>query len=175
MLAAPLPLAPPVKPPVTVGVDQLYVVPAGTMPSMPFTGIEVKPTPPHVVATMLLIVGSRFTVTTTVKAVPIHEPDVGVTMYVAVWAVFVELVRVPVIPEPLPADPPVMPPVTEGIDQLYVVPTGTMPLVPFTGVEVKEIPLQTVEVILVIVGVGFTVTVTDAHVVVLQVPCACTK
>ncbi len=76
----------------------------------------------------------------------------------AVWAVFVGLVRVPVTLEPLPATPPVMPPVTEGIGQLYVVPTGTMPLVPFTGVELKKVPLQTVVVMLLIAGVGFTVT-----------------
>ncbi len=78
----------------------------------------------------------------------------------AVRAVFVGFVRVPLILEPLPAAPPVMPPVTEGMGQLYVVPTGTMPFVPFTGVEVKAVPLQTVEVIFVTDGVGFTVTVT---------------
>ncbi len=71
--------------------------------------------------------------------------------------------------EPLPAAPPVMLPVTEGMGQLYVVPIGTMPLVPFTGEEVKAVALQTVEVILVTDGVGFTVTV-SVNIVPLQEP-----
>lgn len=77
MLAAPLPLAPPVKPPVTEGIDQLYVVPEGTMPFMGFTGVEVKLSPPQVVSTMLLMAGSGFTHKISVKESPLHEPDVG--------------------------------------------------------------------------------------------------
>ncbi len=67
----------------------------------------------------------------------------------------------PEILEPLPAAPPVMPPLTKGAGQLYVVPVGTMPLVPFTGFEVKAIPVQVVVVMVVIVGVGFTSTVNE--------------
>jgi hypothetical protein len=43
---------------------------------------------------MLVIAGVGFTVTVTVKAAPVHEPESGVTVYVAVAAVFVVLVRV---------------------------------------------------------------------------------
>ena len=60
----------------------------------------------------------------------------------------------------VPEAPPVIAPVTVGADQLYVVLTGTTPFVVLTGVELKAIPLQTVLVIAVIAGDGFTVTVT---------------
>ena len=61
---------------------------------------------------------------------------------------------------PLPNVPPVIPPVTNGADQLYVVPVGTTPLVPSAGVTVNPIPLQIVVVIAVIAGIGFTRRVT---------------
>ena len=70
---------------------------------------------------------------------------------------------------PLPDAPPVIPPVTAGADQLYVVPVGTTPLVLLTGVTVKAEPEQTNEVIAVIDGVGFTVTVT-VNALPVQVP-----
>jgi hypothetical protein len=60
---------------------------------------------------------------------------------------------------PEPPAPPVIPPVTEGGPQVYVVPAGTTPLVTFAGVSAKDPPLQINEVILVIAGVGFTITV----------------
>ncbi len=56
--------------------------------------------------------------------------------------------------------PPVIPPVTEGADQLYVVPSGTMPLVTSTGVMVNAVALHDDPVRLLITGHGFTVTVT---------------
>src|ERR1044071_1702383 len=104
-----------------------------------------------------MIDGAGLTVTVTVNVDPVHEPDVGVTVYVAVCAVLVGLVNVPVIDEPDPATPPVIPPVTVGTPQLYVVPAGTIPFVPFTGVAVNATALQTVAVIAVTAGVGFTV------------------
>jgi hypothetical protein len=69
----------------------------------------------------------------------------------------------------MPVVPPVIPPVTTGADQLYVVPVGTNPFVTFVGVEVKVDPLQAEFVIEVIDGVGFTVTV-NVNVVPEQVP-----
>ena len=67
---------------------------------------------------------------------------------------------VPVILDaPLPVVPPVMLPVTDGAGQVYVVPVGTIPLVTSIGVDVKPVPPQVVEVIAVIAGFGFTVTV----------------
>ena len=61
---------------------------------------------------------------------------------------------------PLPAAPPVIPPVTTGADQLYVVPAGTIPLAPSTGDTVNAVPVHAAPVIGVIVGFGFNVTVT---------------
>jgi hypothetical protein len=79
---------------------------------------------------------------------------------VAVCAVFIALVSVPLIlaGDPLLAAPPVKP-VPVGAVQVYVVPAGTKPLVPFTGVTVNPAALHTAEVIGVIAGFGFTVTV----------------
>src|SRR5258706_4714319 len=160
MFDALLPAAPPVIPPVTVGADQLYVVPAGTIPFVTFAGVTVNPIPLHTVEVIAFITGVGFTVTVTVNVEPAQVPDVGVTVYVAVCNELVGLFNVPLILDvPLPAAPPVIPPVTAGADQLYVVPTGTTPLVPFTGVTVNELPLHVDAVIAVIDGFGFTVTV----------------
>ena len=83
---------------------------------------------------------------------------------------FVGFVRVPlIIAAFVPVTPPVNPPVTAGADQLYNVPEGTIPLVPFVGVTVKLVPLQITLVIAVTTAVGFTVTVT-VNVVPLQLP-----
>jgi hypothetical protein len=56
----------------------------------------------------------------------------------------VGLVRVPkIVLWEVPAAPPVIEPVTVGIDQLYVVPVGTILLVvALTGLTVKPLPLQ---------------------------------
>jgi len=73
----------------------------------------------------------------------------------------VELINVPLIFTALvPITPPVIPPVTVGADQLYNVPAGTIPFVPFVGVTVNNTPLQVIPVIAVIADTGFTLTVT---------------
>ena len=109
----------------------------------------------------LVKLGFGFTVTVTVNGVPAQLPKVGVTVYVAVCAVFVGFIKVPVIlVAPVPEAPPVIAPVTVGADQLYVVPVGTTPFVVLTGVELKATPLQTVVVIAVMAGFGLAVTVT---------------
>ena len=59
----------------------------------------------------------------------------------------------------LPDDKLVIPPVTIGTDQLYVVPAGTIPLVILTGVTENNTPSQLTAVIAVIEATGFTVTV----------------
>ncbi len=93
-------------------------MPAGTI-SAPLTGVTVKAVALHVVAVLLAIAGTGFTVTVTVKVAPVHAPDSGVTVYVAVCGVFVGLVSVPLIlAAPAPPAPPVMPPVTTGAAQL---------------------------------------------------------
>ena len=84
----------------------MYVVPAGTTPSVTFTGVAVNADALQVVAVMAVIDGFGLTVTVTVKVDPGQLPDVGVTVYVAVCAVFVGLVSVPVILPPAPALPP---------------------------------------------------------------------
>ena len=80
MLEALLPDAPPVNPPVTVGALQLYVVPAGTTPFVPSTGVAVNEVPLHTVAVIAVIEGFGLTVTVTVNVLPAHVPDVGVTV-----------------------------------------------------------------------------------------------
>jgi len=81
-----------------------------------FTGVTVKPAALHGVAVMAVTAGFGLTVTVTVKVDPTQVPDVGVTVYVAVCAVLVGLLRVPVILAGVPtlAAPPVIPPVTPG-------------------------------------------------------------
>src|SRR5450759_567947 len=89
---APLPVAPPVKP-VPAGAAQLYVMPEGTVPSVIFTGVTVNVPPLHIAATNGFIAGLGLTVTVTVNDAPGQLPNnaevVGVTVYVAVWAVLV--------------------------------------------------------------------------------------
>ena len=84
ILVADVPEAPPVIAPVTVGADQLYVVPVGTTPFVVLTGVELKATPLQTVLVIAVIAGDGFTVTVRVNGVPAHVPTVGVTVYVAV-------------------------------------------------------------------------------------------
>ncbi len=161
ILAAPLPLAPPVILPVTLGALQLYNVPAGTIPFVPFTGVSVNNTPVQLTPVIALILAVGFTVTVNVKFPFTPQlTEVGVIVYVAVCVVFVGLVNVPVIIDaPLPVPPPVILPVTDGALQLYNVPAGTTPLIPLVGDDVNNTPLHVVDVIALIVAFGFTVTV----------------
>ena len=79
----------------------------------------------------------------------------------AVWAVVVVFVKVPVILAALvPGTPPVNPTGTLGANQVYFVPAGTVPLTGSTGVTVKEAPLQMDVVIAEITGCILVVTVT---------------
>ena len=83
---------------------------------------------------------------------------------------FVGLVSVPLMfAAAIPANPPVIPPVTVGADHVYVVVPGTIPLTPFVGAAVKLPALHIVEIILVIAGFGSTVTIT-VNVVPVQPP-----
>ncbi len=75
-----VPDAPPVIPPVIVGVDQLYKVPAGTMPFVPFVGVAVKSTPLQATVVMAVITAAGFTFTVTVNVAPVQLPDTGVTI-----------------------------------------------------------------------------------------------
>ena len=56
--------------------------------------------------------------------------------------------------------PPVNVPLPPGAFHVYVVPVGTMPFVLFTGVILKNTPLQLTALIGLIDAVEFTVTVT---------------
>jgi hypothetical protein len=71
------------------------------------------------------------------------------------------LVSVPEIltGDPLLAAPPVNPGVITGNGQLYVVPAGTSPLVPFAGITLNALPLQTAVVISVMDEFGKMVNV----------------
>ena len=65
------------------------------------------------------------------------------------------LIRLPVTLAALEPDvPPVILPVTEGVDQLYNVPAGTIPFTPSTGVIAKDTPWQLTAVIALIVATG---------------------
>ena len=153
--------APPVNPPVTLGALQLYNVPAGTMPSVRFVGLTVNATPLQLTELIAVITAVGLIVIVTVNVVPVHDPDNGVTIYVAVCVVFNGFVKIPLIVVAFVAGaPPVNPPVTLGALQLYKVPAGTIPLVRFVGLTVKATPLQLTELIAVITAVGLIVIVT---------------
>jgi hypothetical protein len=88
--------------------------------------------------------GNTFTVT--VKDAPGHPFATGVTVYVAVRSTFVEFVNVPdIFVAFVPAAPPVNPTGSEGADQLYVVPGGTIVAdvgTPFCGTMVNGPPVH---------------------------------
>ena len=72
-------LNPPNNPPVTEGANQLYVVPAGTIPFRPFVGVILNVTPSQLIAVIFVMVGTGLSETTKVKLVPTQDPDCGVT------------------------------------------------------------------------------------------------
>ena len=162
MFAWLVPVASPVSPAGSEGNDQEYSVVAGTTPFTPSAGDTVNKLPLHELVVMFVIAGPGLTVTVTVKSGPGQDPEVGITVYVAVCGELDEFTSVPNIFDSfVPAAPPVIPPVTEGAGQLYVVPTGTSPLVGLTGVTLKATPLHVLAVISVIAGLGLTVTTTS--------------
>ena len=55
------------------------MVPAGTTPCEPFTGVTLKAIPLQVVAVIAFIVASGFTVTVKANVAPVQFPDTGVT------------------------------------------------------------------------------------------------
>lgn len=118
MFAAPLPAEPPVRPPVTEGATQEYVVPEGTTPFVTSTGVTVNGFGLHIEVDISVIAGPGLTVTVNVNVGPPHVPAVGVTVYVAVCGELDAFTSVPVMLPPLPPAPPVIPPVTEGAVQL---------------------------------------------------------
>ena len=75
-----VPEAPPVIPPVTDGVLQLYKVPAGTTPSVPLVGVNVNNTPLQVIVVIAVTLAVGLIVTVTAKLAPVHVPDTGVTV-----------------------------------------------------------------------------------------------
>ena len=78
ILPALVPDNPPVKP-VPAGVDQLYVVPAGTVPIVPFTGVVLNIAPEHTVVLIAVILACGFIVTVTLNTAPVTPFDNGVT------------------------------------------------------------------------------------------------
>jgi hypothetical protein len=83
--------------------------------SVPLTGVTVNAAALHAVAVLAAIAGFGLTVIITVKIAPVQVAVAGVTVYVAVCAVLVGLVRVPeILAAAAPAAPPVSPPVTTG-------------------------------------------------------------
>ena len=84
-------------------------------------GCTIKEVPLHIDLERLAMKGTGLIVTVTVKEDPPQlpaAPDIGVTVYVAVCATLVGLIKVPLILVWLvPVAPPVTPPVTVGTDQ----------------------------------------------------------
>jgi hypothetical protein len=147
---------------------QLYrIVPtAGT--TLPVTGDITNVTPLHTVVDNALIAGIGFTVTFTTNVDPTHEPKptgpCGTTLYEATIAAFVPCDNVPDIETAFvaPNKPLTLTPTTTGADQLYVVLTGTIPLVTFVGDTSNGLPEHLTRLIgLVTDGVGFTYTVAE--------------
>ncbi len=78
MLAALVPAAVPVMP-VATGADQEYVVEAGTIPLVAFTGDTEKADPLQVVAVIAVTAGLGFTVAVTLNGAPVQEAVAGIT------------------------------------------------------------------------------------------------
>ncbi len=72
-------LAPPVKPPVTDGTDQVYKVPAGTIPLVLLVGLTVNVTPLQLTDVIALITAVGLIVTVRVNVAPVQLPVNGVT------------------------------------------------------------------------------------------------
>src|SRR5512133_2945459 len=109
MLVVAVPAAPPVKP-APAGTGQVYVVPAGTTPSVPSAGVRLNEPPLQIVAVSGLIAGAGLMVTVTVNVLPVQVPVCGVTVYVAVLTELVVFNSVPpILAAPLPAAPPLNP------------------------------------------------------------------
>ncbi len=83
-------------------------------------GVALKANPPQILVLIGVTPATGLMVTVYVNVVPAPQLTlVGVTIYVAVCAVLVGLVKLPVnIDAPLTVNPPVNPPVTLGADQL---------------------------------------------------------
>ena len=130
-----------------IGAPQVYVVSSGTNPSVPLVGVTTNEVPVHIVRLIVLIAGAGLTNTVRLNTSPVHAPNDGVTKYTAVNVELVLLVKVPVIlPVALVGPNTVNVDVEVGRFQLYAVPTGTTPSVPFVvGVGVTmNTPLQIV-------------------------------
>jgi hypothetical protein len=120
---------------------------------VPLVGVTTNDVPVQIVRFIVVIAGAGFTNTVTLNTSPElkpeHAPNDGVTKYTAVNVELVLLVKVPVIlPVALVGPDAVNPPgkLTGEPNQLYAVPTGTTPSVPFVvGVGVTmNTPLQIV-------------------------------
>jgi hypothetical protein len=84
---------------VDAGVVQLYKVPTGIIFDPPIVGVTLNGVPVHTVVFIFDTNGFGLTYTVTVNAAPdsnpLHDPNVGVTIYVAVRWAFTLLVNVP--------------------------------------------------------------------------------
>ena len=64
---------------VPVGVDQLYVVPAGTVPFVPLDGVVLNIDPEHTVVLIAVTLACGLMVTVTLNTAPVTPFDNGVT------------------------------------------------------------------------------------------------
>ena len=77
--ACDVPDTPPLTPLVVTGADQLYNVPAGTIPFAPLTGDDVNITPLQVTALIGVMLAPGLRVTVNVKERLAPQPVLGVT------------------------------------------------------------------------------------------------
>ena len=80
MIDTPLADEPPVMLPVVAGTDQLYVVPAGTMPLIISVGVTVNNTPLQLTVLIAVTAGVGLIVTVNEKLAPKQLPVTGVTI-----------------------------------------------------------------------------------------------
>ena len=80
IVAAFVALRPPVIPPVTLGANQLYKVPSGTIPFVVLAGLTVNITPLQLTEVISVITAVGLIVIVTVKVAPVQFPDSGVTI-----------------------------------------------------------------------------------------------
>ena len=122
-----VPVAPPVIPPVTAGASHEYDITVGTIPSIPLTGVTVKPDPLHAETAIAVIAGVGLTVNVYVNTEPAHPLADGVIRYITSIGEEVVLINVSVIGSLVcPVTAELLIPATKARPQLYVVPVTAL-------------------------------------------------
>ena len=73
------------------------MVPAGTKPFLPFSGVNEKLVAVQITVVMVVITGLGFTKTVAVNELPVQVPNEGTTVYTAVCVLLLVLNKLPVM------------------------------------------------------------------------------